>query len=770
MQNILNKVIKFSILSLIFLLPLFFLPFSFDAWEINKQYLVFFLSSASLLAWLGKMIFVDEEIRIKKNLLNIFVLSFLLITLLSSVFSVDRYASFFGFYGKFFDGFFSLLSLSIFYFVLSNNIDSGLSEKKDEAPLSKSILIKSLLISSAVSLLVAYLGMFNVFAKIAGFLLERFGFSVLVLPAYFNTVSASLEGFAMFLSVIFVFIVGLISSGFFKNVKTISFYAFFLLASFLFLFLIDFTPAWIVIVGSLGLFLIVALSKKMFSEKIKKLLFPIFLVLFSFGFIFVNTNQILRLFFSDRPEFLGFQKELVLSQSYSWEIALSSAVSGIKNFLLGSGPGTFFYNFTRFKPPQINQTGLWQVRFDRAGNYLSETLGVAGFLGLLSYLAIVGLAFLGNYWLNLRQKIKDEKNFSIAFFIGFSALIAGQLFYYQNTVLALMFWLFLAMSVSSLSKDRQSDFSLSLKDSSELSLLSSSVFILIAIVTFGLYFFTARFYLADIYYRRAFFGKPIANLQKAVRLNPYQSQYKIVLAGVYLDEVLVEVQKKQSEQDLNALSNNIYLALTYAKSGQIGDEAIKGAVEVSPNRVAAWETLALIYKNINGLVNGTQEHEMSSLVRAAELEPQNPVFYTEIGKLQIASNDLTRARESLSRAKILKPDYVDALVQEVLILERENNLGEAVSKMKELALAYAYDADILFQAGRLVFNNGKTTEAIVYLEKAVTLSPGNSNAHYSLGLAYERLGEISKALVEFEKVLQMNPNNEEVAAKINTLR
>ena len=59
MKETLDKVIKLSLYLLVFLLPLFWLPFSFEAFEFNKQYLLFFLVLFILFVWLAKMVFIE---------------------------------------------------------------------------------------------------------------------------------------------------------------------------------------------------------------------------------------------------------------------------------------------------------------------------------------------------------------------------------------------------------------------------------------------------------------------------------------------------------------------------------------------------------------------------------------------------------------------------------------------------------------------------------------------------------------------------------------
>src|SRR3989344_7616909 len=119
MENIFNKIIAVSINLLVFLIPLFFLPFSFEAFEFNKQYLLFFLVLIALFAWIGRMVLADQEFRFKRTPLDVFVIGFLFIALLSAIFSVDKGSSIFGFYGRFSNGLLGLLSFGVLYFLIT---------------------------------------------------------------------------------------------------------------------------------------------------------------------------------------------------------------------------------------------------------------------------------------------------------------------------------------------------------------------------------------------------------------------------------------------------------------------------------------------------------------------------------------------------------------------------------------------------------------------------------------------------------------------------
>ena len=57
--------------------------------------------------------------------------------------------------------------------------------------------------------------------------------------------------------------------------------------------------------------------------------------------------------------------------------------------ILGSGPETFIYGFSKFRPENFNDSDFWAYRFDKAASELAQTLGTVGWLGLAVYVALL---------------------------------------------------------------------------------------------------------------------------------------------------------------------------------------------------------------------------------------------------------------------------------------------------------------------------------------------------------------------------------------------
>jgi len=748
MSKVLEKIIKFSIYSLVFLVPLFVLPFSFEVYEFSKQYLIFFLVSIGFIAWLAKMIFADKEIRFRKTPLNILVFVFLLISIISAFFSVDKNFSLFGFYGRFSNGLIGLLCLGLFYFLIINNVGNKEyeTESQEQTSVSSSLinpnsLVNLFLWSVFFAVLIAYFSIFGLWQKIFA-----------TLPFFmtlktFNLVSGSLEGLSIFLSVITVLLTGKLLTGQKKRGRKPLFAL--LIAIVILMAIVDFNASWLVLCLGLTLFLVFALITRIFKEDINRLLLPMILIFISIIFLFV----------SDINQWTGIAlpKEQVLEQSISWQTALTEAKSSFKNFFLGSGIGTWSYDFSKFKPNEFNNKIWWQIRFDRAGSYITELLATSGALGFVSYLLIIVMFFLV-FW------VLREKRELFPYVMAFTALVIAQFVYYQNTILSFTFWLILGLSIVSWKDAGKSFKVISFKDFPELSLIFSTVLILILLGFSVTCYFATRFYLADINYAKSqtasTFEKRIELIEKAVRLNPKSVTYQTVLARVYLFSLLDEIDKPVEEQSPENIQNLMASTIDWAKE----------ATELSPNSVFAWESLAMIYRDIQPLVTGTTDWAIDSFNKAIELEEKNPILHTELGKLYLILDDTEKAKQSFAKAKELKPDYIDASLQEILLYEREGNLDTAIYEAEELVKVYQFNIEMRFHLGRLYFNKGETDKAIVQFETVLSIVPNHSNSLYSLGVAYAAKGEKTKAIDIFEQVLELNPTNQDIVQKLEELK
>ncbi|MEA3296119.1 MAG: tetratricopeptide repeat protein [Patescibacteria group bacterium] len=813
-----NRIIKLFVYSLVFLMPLFFLPFTAEAFEFNKQYILFFLTIIALFAWLANMAWKNKEARFCRAPLDLPILGFLFIASLSAVFSVDKGFSLFGFYGRFSDGLITLLSFGAFYFLITNltkrnnNKDkeenkeknSDNNDKNDNYPLTINGLIKSFLASLFFVILAGYFSIFGIWQKIDASLRlwnSDFHLPSMMLAKTFNTVSGSMQGLAIFLAFSVVFLTGFILSRSNSNAeikKKEKLYKIYLLlfSAFILLLIIDFTPAWIALTVSLGLFTGFALYKRMFKQDVNRLLIPIFLIIIGAISIFVNYQTMFaNSNISFASDLLTLQQKQTLPQKTSFQIAFGTVSDSVKSALIGTGTGSFYHDFSKFKPAEFNQTEFSGIRFDRPGNHIAEIIATMGILGILSYSCVIGFFLFISYLVIIHiskvlfENKTENSKYQIPLLLGFIVLLIAQFIYYQNLVLGFMFWFCLALSTVVWDKPIKQK-NLSFKDYPEFSLLFNIILTVFLIAIFVFIFFGARFYIADASYLKALnpnseisIEHRIGYLEKAMIMNPWQSQYKVALARTYLSLALGQItlsdkDKQISEQDI---VKYIRLSVSYMNGGKVfypgySDDvvnqkeiSVKGATQLSPNWEITWETIGAIYRDIQGIAPDSLEWGIKSFEKAVALEPNNPFLYVELGKLYMNNEQNDKALEKFDRAIELNPNFAQVFIQKALVFEKQENITEAIKIMENASNDNLSNTEILFQLGRLYFNNNQIEESVLEFKKVLEITPNHSNARYALATAYVKQGKKTLAVMEFEKVLELNPDNEDVKEKIKEL-
>jgi len=146
------------------------------------------------------------------------------------------------------------------------------------------------------------------------------------------------------------------------------------------------------------------------------------------------------------------------------------------------------------------------------------------------------------------------------------------------------------------------------------------------------------------------------------------------------------------------------------------------------------------------------------LCRASDLNPESAEPYLFMGKIEMEAPDpLPCVVAKLARFQELQPSNPMANYYYAMALWKQQ--GEAsdpriMERVKAmLSRAVTLDpkcADGYQQLGNLSADKKQWEQAIGFYRKAIQANPGLSEAHYRLGVAYERTGEKAKAKEQFQ--------------------
>ncbi|MEK7619812.1 MAG: tetratricopeptide repeat protein [Patescibacteria group bacterium] len=755
------------LLILLFLVPLFFLPFTLEPLEFNKQTLVLILTCAAALCWLASML-LGREVKIRLGWVNVLPWFFVAAFLVPAFYSVAPYLSWFGAHRGEYTSVLTVLAVAILFYLIANTASERSTHKRIHVVL---------LVSSSLVALFPLLSLFgvNIFSSFA-----------------LNTVG-TMSGFVTFLVTLNVFFLAaylshhahdsLLYEGLTGVIQRIL-CLFLLLATIFFLLVLDDPSLWALFAVSFAvLFTFVIFRAKDFLHH-GRLILPGILFLGSLAFWFVLPGL----------SFVSVPLEVTPNASGSMTVA--SHALGAYSSSWGSGPGTYQFDYSQFHDLSLNQTDFWDTRFDRASSFVLTLVPTIGVFGVTSLGLFVLLLFIRSIVQVLRPPSRELWLESFVHIAPWLTLVVSAFLVPWNMTLIVTFGIFSGLLASQVMRQ---EWSKSFAKAPGAKLIVASVFVVLSLGFLVGIFVTSQRYAAEVAFSRAVeldreggdLQEIVALLDRASTLNAFHDTYVRNLGEALLLRVDEELSGVSSLDTLTDESAVYVQSLTAASVN-----AVARATELSPNNVLNWLSRGLVYRELIPVLGEASAFAVASYQRATELEPLSPSNWTELGITYLAAAEQARpltastdattaqgaqtqlttllasAQASFEKAVELKPNYAPAHFQLAVTYERQGRMNDAIGKMESVAQYNQLDVGVFFQLGMLYLQRdgmGDMDRARTAFEHAVKLAPGYANAHWFLASIYEVEGDIAAAVREVEAVLELNPSNDIVEARLERL-
>ena len=714
-QEIKTRALDFIIISSIFLIfllcPLFFTGLVAQGIGFEKMILFYFLVLSGVAAWAAKAV-IKGELKLKRTPLDWPIAGVLSVFIISTIMSINQKISMFGSYGSIGKGLAALVIFILFYYLLVNNVNG------------KRIKILFWALAGSSSLIIFYsllqlLGVFLLpieFAKAAGFnpigsLSGLFMFVSIILPilvlsaAQTEKIAPGLKGKAL---ILIKFLTGAAA-----------------LAGITILVFLNGITFWPAAIAGIAVMLLFLLSRAVSISK-NGLIIPISAFFLLIIFLVLGNFSIMN---------FNLPGEINLSRGMSWDIAKSSVK---ENPVLGSGPSTFYYSFSKFRGADLNNTPFWNTRFSSSSGFLFEFLANVGILGTLAAVVALIIALFAYHRSIIKVKSREIQSILLSLFSSFAViLILSSLFSFNNSLIlisALIFTLAASAAFTMSEKTREISFSLHasakslsvnpslprirtleaapVKNNGKRGVVLAVIFLsvsagVIAALTLGV-----KMYLSDFYARESLSAESlearISMLDKAAKLAPYRDIYYVNLANSYIALVNREAAE---DKDQNKILVNLNKAIKYARV----------AVKISPEKAANNEFLALVYENAAIYTNGgiiVWAKSLDDLYnRGIELEPNSPIPYFKLALLNVARANVAQdsaEKEEFFKAAIKqynlaiakKGDLAAAYYGKGAVYEKLQNTDEAINQLKSAVSESGNNIGYMFELGRLYFNRG----------------------------------------------------------------
>jgi len=495
---------------------------------------------------------------------------------------------------------------------------------------------------------------------------------------------------------------------------------------------------------------------------------------------------------------INLPTEISLSRMASWDIAKASIKS---NPIFGTGPSTFYYSFSKFKSQDLNYSPVWNIRFDSPSGIFFELLSTVGSLGALAAVVLVLVALSVSFMAIIKTEREEFRPIMLGLCASFISITIFSLLFAFPGGLLLIAVMIATLAVAAgveLYPEKFKALNLSFRASPNYALALAAIFLSVSAGVVILFIMGIKMLTADIYVRQALatndINQKVSQMGKAIILAPYQDQYYLEQAKNYMS---LANQEASGNKDQNTIVNYLNLAIDSGKTA---------AFELNPNSANDIESLALIYENASFYTKGALDLAQDLYKKEMDLEPGNPVPYLRTALIYMAKanleqtdadkkTDIESAVKMYDEALSRKSDFSSAYYGKAIAYEALGKIDDAITELSKATLSTSDNLDYRFELGRLLFNRGVTqpnlnqtasasitngqtegnklsvaptqpTGAIVKrnndLNNAEQIFQGiinavsnNANAHYSLALLYQKLGENDKAKIEVTTLLNI---------------
>jgi tetratricopeptide (TPR) repeat protein len=271
----------------------------------------------------------------------------------------------------------------------------------------------------------------------------------------------------------------------------------------------------------------------------------------------------------------------------------------------------------------------------------------------------------------------------------------------------------------------------------------------------------------------------------------------LVRAGRY-EEAIAEYKQALAKDPGNP-PVRLNLALAYYKSGEFS-RAAHSLAEVralQPENQQATLLLADCHlrlgenKQVIALLDPLEQSDPGNLAVAymlgtALIRDQQPQRGQLLVDRILKNGDSAEARLLMGTTKLMVADYAGALVDleraaelnpklpdvysyyGTALLRTGDAAGAASAFRKELETD-PHDFTANLELGALARQDQQIAEALGYLERALSVRPGDAGARYQIAIAHLALGKIDVARVELEQLIHENPQFPEAHVSLATI-
>lgn len=443
-----------------------------------------------------------------------------------------------------------------------------------------------------------------------------------------------------------------------------------------------------------------------------------------------------------------------------------------ENPFFGAGPNRFSSEWLMHKPEGINDSLFWNTDFNSGFGMVPDALVTSGLVGFGAWVLFLAAFLYAGFRAMFNFSLpRLSRYLTVSSFLLGAYLWAFVVLYVPGPALYALAFVMTGMLIASLAAENPAGrYSIMLLGEPKLGFVSVVLLIFLLLGSLSLGYLLGGNFTAYAYFQKSLVAlnsdgnvdKTETYLGRAVMLSERDLYYRALseLGLIKLNNLL---QQTSVPQDTLRAQFQTLLG------GAI--ESARRATELDRTNYGNFISLGRIYEAIVPLkIAGAYEAARDAYLEAQKLNPESPSILLTMARLEVANEDIKKARGYIDEALKKKQNFTEAVFFLSQLEAQQGNTREAIRRTEEVSLLAPNDMTVFFQLGFLKYNDRDNAGAIAAFERAVALSPNYSNAKYFLGLSYNRVGRREDAIKQFEDVAALNPENEEVRNVLANLR
>lgn len=359
----------------------------------------------------------------------------------------------------------------------------------------------------------------------------------------------------------------------------------------------------------------------------------------------------------------------IIDNNSAWVIAVETFK---RSPVWGVGLGNFVEAFYQYRPASYNLTSFWATVFG-GSRY--------GLLQLWTELGLPALIIVGLMMLSLWKK--KANTFSFWRLMVFSVV-------WLMTPMTWISWWLIAWLMSNELGDRKERPVVFLLGEGKINVLPWVFGVLV--VGGGLFggYWWVRILMGEVYMRSSLLaaskndGTTTYNDQiRAIAMNPWVAEYRRMYSQTNLALAKTVLANKDiSEEDKQKA------AVLVQQSVREG----KAAIALEGKNPVFWNNLAVIYRDLVGIVDGAADWSYQAYVQAGALDVVNPAIKLDLGGLLYAANRVEEADRVFEQVVTNKPDYANGWYNWAYTAKMMGRLADAVSRLGQAVALVPVDS------------------------------------------------------------------------------